>query len=305
LYICQLLQINTENIMKSFFILQANAVTDATKSAINPINNLIASVMDAIGQWTPRILGAIIALIIGLWIVSIITRLFRKAISRSKMDETLIPFLTAVVNFSLKVILFIGIAQVLGFGITSFAAILIGVGAAIGGAFNGSLGNIASGIMLLIFRPFKVGDLIELPDGTLGFVKEISVFVTILETFQNKTEIVPNSKITDGKITNYTTLGNLRVDMDFAIRYGSDIKKAKKIVMKVMENDPNVMDSPAPRVGVNNLGTNSVELIALPYSTVENYWDVYWDTRQKIVEALGEADYEAPLPQRVVTMQNA
>ena len=291
--------------MNLLFLLQAKAATDAAASAVNPINNLISSVMDAIGQWTPRILGAIVALIIGLWIVSLITKLFRKAISKTKMDETLIPFLTAVVNFSLKIILFIGIAQVLGFGVTSFAAILVGVGAAIGGAFNGSLGNIASGIMLLIFRPFKASDLIELPDGTLGFVKEISVFVTIIETFQNKTEIVPNAKITDGKITNYTTLGNLRVDMPFAIRYGSDIKKAKEIVMKVLSEDPNVMDTPAPRVAVNNLGLNSVELLALPYSLVENYWDVYWDTRQSIVEALGEAGYEAPLPQRVVTMKNA
>ncbi len=189
-------------------------------------------------------------------------------------------------------------------GVTSFAANLECVGAAIGGAFNGSLGNIASGVMLLVFRPFKVGDLIQLPDGTLGFVKEISLFVTIMETFQNKTEIVPNAAITAGKITNFSTIGNLRVDMPFGIRYGADIKKAKEIVLNELKNDANVLDNPAPRVAVNNLGENGVELLALPYSTVEGYWDVYWDTRQKIVEALGEAGYEAPLPQRIVTMTN-
>ncbi len=286
-------------------LFQSNTFTDAGKAAVSPVNNLASSVMKAIGDWTPKVLGAIAALIFGLWIIGLITRLFRKTISRTKMDQTLIPFLTAVVNFSLKVILFIGIAQVLGFGVTSFAAILVGVGAAIGGAFNGSLGNIASGVMLLIFRPFKVGDLIQLPDGTLGFVKEISVFVTVLETFQNKTEIIPNSTITAGKITNFSTLGSLRVDMPFAIRYGADIRKAQEIVNQVLSEDKNVMDSPRPRVAVNNLGENAVELLALPYSSVDNYWDVYWDTRQKIVEALGEAGYEAPLPQRVVTMVNA
>jgi small conductance mechanosensitive channel len=284
--------------------LQANPVPEVASNAMNPVSNLISSIMSAVGDWTPKVLGAIFALIIGLWIVSLITRLFRKALTHTKMDETLVPFLATVVNFALKIVLFIGIAELLGMGVTSFAAILVGVGAAIGGAFNGSLGNIASGVMLLIFRPFKVKDLIELPDGTLGFVKEISVFVTIIETFQNKTEIVPNAAITAGKITNYSTLGNLRVDMPFAIRYGSDIARAKQIVADVLKNDTNVMNDPPPRVAVNNLGENAIELLALPYSTTDNYWDVYWDTRQKIVEALGTAGYEAPLPQRIVTMKN-
>jgi len=159
--------------------------------------------------------------------------------------------------------------------------------------------------MLLIFKPFRVGDLIK-TNGAFGFVKEISVFVTIIETFQNETEIIPNSSITANKITNLTKIGNLRVDMPFAIRYGADIEKAKAIVLDVLKNDKNVLQTEnfTPRVAVNNLGQNSVELLALPYVNCDNYWDVYWDTRQKIVQALGEANYEAPLPQRVVTMVN-
>ena len=219
------------------------------------------------------------------------------------MDETLVPFLTTVVNFGLKTVLFLGIAQVLGFGITSFAAILIGVGAAVGGAFNGSLGNIASGIMLLIFKPFKIKDLIELPDGTLGFVKEISVFITVLETFQNKTEIVPNAAITAGKITNYTTLGNLRIDMPFPIEYSTDIEDVKKIIYDVLKNDKNVLKTPAPNVVLNSLEENGVELLALPYSKTSSYWDVYWGTREKIFEALKKAGHEAPFPQRIVTLK--
>lgn len=285
-------------------MLQAGALSDATQTATKPVAELIGSTMTAVGEWAPKILGAVVALIVGLWIIGLVTRLVKKALSKSKMDDTLKPFIATMVSFSLKVVLFLGVAEMLGMGVTSFAAILVGVGAAIGGAFNGSLGNIASGVMLLVFRPFKVGDLIELPDGTLGTVKEISLFVTIMETFQNKTEIVPNASITAEKITNYSTVGNLRVDMPFGIRYGADIQKAKDVVYDVLKNDANVLQTPAPRVAVNNLGENGIELLALPYSTTATYWDVYWDTRQKIVEALGNAGYEAPLPQRVVTMTN-
>jgi len=288
--------------MKPLILFLQSAVEQTAQAAVNPVNNMINATLDALGKWTPKIIGAIIALIVGLWIVAMVTRAFRKALSRTQMDPTLVPFLTTVVNFTLKLLLFLGIAQVLGFGVTSFAAILVGIGAAIGGAFNGSLGNIASGVMLLIFRPFKVGDLIELPDGTLGFVEEISVFVTVLRTFQNKVEIVPNAIITAGKITNYSTLGLLRVDMPFAIRYGSDIEKAKKVVEDVLAADPHVLEDPAPRVAVNNLGDSAIELLALPYASTGDYWDVYWDTRQKIVEALGHAGFEPPYPQRVVTM---
>ena len=226
-----------------------------------------------------------------------------KIFEKRTIDETLQPFLLTTLGFVLKMLLVISIAGIVGLPMASFAALLAGVGLAIGAAFNGSLGHIASGVMLLIFRPFKVGDLIK-TNGAFGFVKEISVFVTVIETFQNETEIIPNSAITANKITNLTKIGNLRIDMPFAIRYGSDISKAKEIVMNVLKNDKNVLQdgNVAPRVAVHNLGVNSLELLALPYVNCENYWDVYWDTKQKIVEALSKANYEAPLPQTVVTM---
>ncbi len=287
-------------------------VTDAAKSVgleaggtvMNSLGGFLHSIQDGVGKYGLKIIGGIFALIIGLWIIKMVMKAVTKAFDKSKVDGTLRPFLTTLVGFLLKLLLFISIAGIVGIPTATFAALVAAVGLAIGGAFNGSLGHMAAGVMLLVFRPFKVGDLIEV-DGKLGFVKEISVFVTILETFQNKTEIIPNGTITSGTITNLTMIGNLRVDMPFGIKYGTDIKKAKEIVMSVMENDPNVLQDPAPRVAVNNLGANGLELLALPYATCEAYWDVYWDTRQKIVEALGEAGYEAPLPQRLVTMKNA
>ena len=269
------------------------------------LNNFFTSISSGLGDWGLKLIGAVAALIIGLWIVRIIMKGLSKLFDLKKLDETLQPFLLTAIGFMLKLLVIISIAGIVGIPIASFAAMLAGVGVAIGAAFNGSLGHIASGIMLLIFKPFKVGDLIK-TNGAFGFVKEISVFVTIIETFQNETEIIPNSSITSNKITNLTKIGNLRVDMPFAIRYGADIEKAKAIVLDVLKNDVNVLQDVnfAPRVAVNNLGQNSVELLALPYVNCENYWDVFWDTKQKIVQALGDANYEAPLPQRVVTMVN-
>jgi small conductance mechanosensitive channel len=267
------------------------------------LKSFYESISSGLGNWGLQLIGAIAALILGLWVIRIIIRLTAKLFEKKTIDDTLQPFLLTSFGFILKLLLIISIAGIVGVPIASFAAMLAGIGVAIGAAFNGSLGHIASGIMLLIFRPFKVGDLIK-TNGAFGFVKEISVFVTVIETFQNETEIIPNSSITANKITNLTKVGNLRIDMPFGIRYGADISKAKDIVLGVLKDDKYVLqdNNLAPRVAVNNLGQNGIELLALPYAKCENYWDVYWDTRQKIVEALGNANYEAPLPQRVVTM---
>lgn len=273
------------------------------KTIQNGLTNFYNSIASGMGDWGLKLIGALAALIIGLWIVRILVKGVSKVFESKRIDETLRPFLITLIGFVLKALLIISIAGIVGVPTATFAALIAGVGIAIGAAFNGSLGHLASGVMLLVFRPFKVGDLIK-TNGAFGFVKEISVFVTVIETFQNETEIIPNSAITSGKITNLTKVGSLRVDMPFAIRYDADIKKAKEIVMKVLVSDAHVLNDndKKPRIAVNNLGENSIELLALPYVSCDNYWDVYWDTRQKIVEELGAAGFDAPLPQRIVTM---
>jgi small conductance mechanosensitive channel len=273
---------------------------DTITTSLSNFYNTIASGM---GDWGLKLLGALAALIIGLWIIRSLMKGISRVFENKQIDETLRPFLVTIFGFSLKALLIISIAGIVGVPTASFAALIAGVGVAIGAAFNGSLGHLASGIMLLIFRPFKVGDLIK-TNGAFGFVREISVFVTVIETFQKETEIIPNSAITSGRITNLTKVGKLRIDMPFAIRYGADIQKAKDIVMDVLKNDKNVLSEKEmqPNVVVNNLGQNSIELLAMPYTNCETYWDVYWETRQGIVEALGSAGYEAPLPQRIVTI---
>ncbi len=272
-------------------------------SATGSLSSFFSSISSGIGDWGLKLIGGIVALFIGLWLIKLLLKGVRKAFDQREMDVSLKPFLITIISFALKALLFISIAGIVGIPTASFAALIAGIGIAIGAAFNGSLGHLASGVMILIFKPFKVGDLVEV-DGTLGIVQEISVFVTILETFQNKTEIIPNGTITDGTITNITKKGNLRVDMPFNIRYGSDIQNAQKIMTDVMLKDANVMDSIAPTVVVNNLTNSTIELLALPYCEVDNYWDVYWQTRQDILEALVAAGFEAPYEQRVVTMQS-
>ncbi|MFK8037822.1 MAG: mechanosensitive ion channel family protein [Crocinitomicaceae bacterium] len=274
---------------------------------IEPVSGSLAnffnSISAGVGDWGLKLVGALAALIIGLWIIRLLMKAIGKAFDVKHIDDSLKPFLLTVIAFALKFLLFISIAGIIGVPTASFAALIAGVGVAIGAAFNGSLGHLASGIMLLIFRPFKIGDLVEI-DGTLGTVKEISVFVTILETFQNKTEIIPNGTITDGKITNITQKGELRVDMFFNIRYDADLKKAKEVIEKAMADDSYVMTEHPAEAKVNNLTDSTIELIALPYTKVENYWEVYWGTRENILVALGEAGFEAPHPQRVVKMHS-
>lgn len=255
-----------------------------------------------LSSWGLKLLGGIVAFIIGLWIIRIVMNIIGKVFEKREMDPTLRPFLITLIGFVLKAALFIAVASTVGIEVTSFVALLGAAGLAIGMAFQGSLGNLASGVLLLVFRPFKVGDLIE-ADGNLGFVKEISVFVTFITTFQNQTVIIPNSVLASGTVKNYSVIGNVRADIPFAIRYEADDEKAKEIVMNILKNSDKVLQDPAPSVYVTNLGENAVELMALPFCTVEDYWDVFWGLRGEIKKQLSAAGYEAPLPQRVITQK--
>lgn len=262
------------------------------------LGQFIKSGADGLGSWAPKLLGAFVALILGFLIIRFVMKAVSKGFDKTNLDDTLRPFLITLTGFSLKALLFISVASVIGIEMTSFAALIASVGLAIGMAFQGSLGNLASGIMILIFKPFKVGDLIEV-DGQLGFVTEVSVFVTFLNTFQNKRVIIPNGKITSDTITNFSENGNVRADIPFAVRYDADDNKAKEIVLNILKESSLVLNDPKPSVYVTNLGESSVELLALPYCTVDNYWDVFWGLRSEIKKKLGEAGYEAPFKQVV------
>ncbi|MCD8528535.1 MAG: mechanosensitive ion channel [Chitinophagales bacterium] len=270
------------------------------------INSLKTAFFENVGgnlsTWGLKLLGGIAAFIVGLWIIRFIMNLVGKAFDKKHVDPTLKPFLITLIGFVLKAALFIAVASTVGIEVTSFVALLGAAGLAVGMAFQGSLGNLASGVMLLVFRPFKVGDLIE-ADGKLGFVREISVFVTFIETFQNQTVIIPNGVLASGTVTNFSAKGNVRADIPFAIRYDADQDKAMEIALNVLKSSDKVLKDPAPSVYITNLGESAVELMALPYTTVNDYWDVFWGLRGEIKKQLGAAGFEAPLPQRIITQK--
>ncbi len=250
-----------------------------------------------------KLIIVLLILIIGFWIIRKVMKGVGRVLENKKIDSTLQPFLITLIAFILKAILFLTAAGIVGIPVMAFGAVLGAMGLAIAMAMQGSLGNFAAGVLLLIFRPFKVGDLIE-AQGELGFVKELSVFVTIIETFQNKTVIIPNGPLLGGNIKNYSSKGNVRADIPFAIRYGADVDQAMTIVSDILKKSPIVLQDPAPSVYVTELTNNNVELTALPFTTVENYWDVYWGLRKEIVTKLGAAGFEAPFEQRVIHMEN-
>ncbi len=259
--------------------------------------------VDFIFAYGPKFLGAVLVLIIGLVVIKKIGKMLKKVLHKNGMDDSLIPFLTSLLDIILKAMLVISIASMMGIETTSFVAILGAAGLAVGLALQGTLQNFAGGVLILIFKPYKVGHLID-AQGNLGTVKEIQIFVTILLTPENKTVIIPNGAISNGNITNYTMEGIIRVDMSFGISYDSNIKTAKEVLLKVMQNHPKVLQSPAPFVGVKALADSSVNLTARPYTEPPNYWEVYFDIMEAGKIALDEAKITIPFPQVDVHMKD-
>ena len=243
-----------------------------------------------------EILVGIVVLIVGLWVIKRIVKITGKIMEKRNVNISLRTFFKSLLDIALKVLLLISVAEMVGIKTTSFIAVLGAAGLAVGLALQGTLANFAGGIMILLFKPFKVGDLIE-SQGHKGTVKEIHIFVTTLLTFENKTIILPNASVSNNDIVNYTTEGVLRVDMTFGISYESNIKKAKETLMAVLEAHPKVLKDPAPFVGVAELADSSVNLAVRPYSTVEDYWAVYFDVYEAGKNALDEAGITIPFPQ--------
>ncbi len=259
--------------------------------------------MDFIVNYGPKIIGAILIWIIGSWIIKKIMKGISKVMTKRNYDESLQKFLLNLIGWVLKILLVLTILAKVGVETTSFAAILAAAGLAIGMALQGSLANFAGGVLIMIFKPIKIGDLIE-AQGVTGVVKEIEIFTTKLSTPDNKEAIIPNGTLSNGNIINYTTQGKLRVDLNIGIGYGDDMKKAKDIIMKALTDNPKVLKDPAPTVAVSELGDNAVNLVVRPFATVENYWDVYFEALEDSKNALDAAGVSIPYPQRDVHIHN-
>ncbi len=249
-------------------------------------------------EYGPKIIGAILIYIVGSWVIKKLTGVLRRVMMKKDYDEALQKFLLNLVSWALKIFLIIMVISKLGVETTSFAAVIAAAGLAIGLALQGSLGNFAGGVLLIIFKPFKIGDLIE-AQGVTGVVKEIEIFTTKLTTPDNKLAIIPNGAMGNGNIINYTAEGKIRVDTMVGIGYDEDMKKAKEVLLEVLTSNPKVLQDPAPSVNVANLGESSVDLAVRPFCKPEDYWDVFFATVEGSKLALDKAGIEIPYPHAV------
>ncbi len=262
------------------------------------LENLLAKLTDFGTEYGIKIIAAILIWVVGSWVIKRIMGLTKKVMMKRDYDESLQKFLLNLIGWGLKVLLIIVILSKLGIETTSFAAILAAAGLAIGLALQGSLANFAGGVLLMIFKPIKIGDLIE-AQGELGVVKEIEIFTTKLLSPDNKEVIIPNGTLSNGNITNYTTEGKLRVDLTFGVGYDSDIKETSEVLMKVLTAQDKVLSAPAPTVNVSELADSSVNFAVRPWCKPEHYWDVYFQTTKDVKIALDAAGIEIPYPHAV------
>ncbi|MCC1483028.1 mechanosensitive ion channel family protein [Winogradskyella immobilis] len=249
-------------------------------------------------DYGPKLIMAFLIWVIGNFVIKLITKGLKSAMKKAKYDISLSKFLSDLLNWSLKILLIIVVLSTVGIETTSFAAILAAAGLAIGLALQGSLGNFAGGVLIMIFKPFKVDDLIE-AQGELGIVKEISIFTTKLRGLSNKEIIIPNGSLSNGNIINYNTEGTRRVDLTFGVSYDSDIKETKSILMSVLINHPLVLNDPEPTVNVSELADSSVNFAVRPWCKADDYWTVYFDITENTKIALDKADIEIPYPHQV------
>ncbi len=260
------------------------------------MDNYIVMLQDYISVYGMKILGALAILIIGLWVAKIIAKSFNKMLVRKGTDVTLTKFFTAMVRIALIVFVVIAAISQAGVETTSFIAVLGAAGLAVGLALQGSLSNFASGVMLIIFKPIKVGDYVK-GGGMEGIVEEIGIFVTTLISLDNKVIFVPNSKLTSDNIVNYTLKDTRRVDLVFGIAYKEDIDKARTAITEVLKSNSKVLTDPNPDILVSQLADSSVNFEVRPWCKTDFYWDVYYSVTEDIKKKFDEQKIEIPFPQ--------
>ncbi len=263
------------------------------------IQKAVDSIVPFLTKYGLQVIGAVLILIVGRIASNIVGGMVGKALDRGKVDRSLRGFLVSMSK--ILVLAFAVIAALSKFGIetTSFVAVLGAAGFAVGLALQGSLANFAAGVMILIFRPIKVGDLLE-SNGYLGVVKDVGLFVTTMATLDNQKVFIPNATLTGGIINNVNGYGVRRVDLTAGISYGDNMSQAKQILLDLMNDHPKVLSDPAPECGVSELGDSSVNFVVRPWCKGEDYWDVYFDITQAIKERFDAQGVSIPFPQRDV-----
>lgn len=244
-----------------------------------------------------KVIGAIATLIIGIWIAKWLARISGKVLNKRNVDPTLTKFASSVVKVALITFVIISAISQVGIETTSFVAVIGAAGLAVGFALQGSLSNFASGLMLIIFKPIKVGNYIE-GGGASGTVESIGIFVTTLTTPDNKVIYIPNSALTGNNIVNYSTKDTRRVDMVFGIGYSDDIDNAKSVIKSILENDNRILKEPSTQIVLSELADSSVNIVVRPWVNSKDYWPVYFDTTETVKKKFDEHNISIPFPQR-------
>lgn len=263
------------------------------------INELIDKGIDLGVEAGKSIVIAIIIYFVGKALISFVNGMLGKMLDRKKVDPTIQTFLKSLVNILLMVLLIISVVSALGVNTTSFAALLASAGVAVGMALSGNLQNLAGGIVVLLFRPFKVGDYIE-AQGTGGTVSEIQIFHTILTTPDNKKIFLPNGALSSGNIINYSKEPLRRVDFTVAVEYGANVDNVRKVLLELISKDERILHDPAPFVALGSLAESCANMTIRVWVKSENYWDVFFDTNERIYSEFNKHGIQFPFPQLTV-----
>lgn len=253
--------------------------------------------MEMIVLYAPKLVLALITLFVGLWLINRVVSVLESKLKAK--DPTLTSFLCGLISIILKILLLISVASMIGIATTSFVALVGAAGLAVGLALQGSLANFAGGVLILIFKPFKVGDAIE-AQGFLGSVREITILYTIIDTFDNRRVVIPNGQLSSASLTNMSVYETRRCDMSFRIGYGDDIDKAKEIIRRLISEDDRALKDPSPLIVVGSLGDSSVNLTVRAWTKSGDLWPFLWDMQEKVKKAFDAEGVSIPFPQRDV-----
>ncbi len=257
----------------------------------------IETAIELISSWGLNVIGAIVLLIVGRWVAASVRKAARRSLERGKVDPSLVPFISSLTYYGVLTVVLIAVLNLFGVETTSLVAVLGAAGLAVGLALQGTLSNFSAGAMLLVFRPIRVGDYVEV-GGVGGSVAEIGVFTTTLNTPDNVKVIIPNSSVFGQTIKNYSANDNRRIDLVMGISYGDDIGKAMDAINDVLSKETRLLAEPAPTVAVAELGDSSVNIVVRPWVSKDDYWPTRFDLTRALKEGLEASGCSIPFPQR-------
>jgi len=275
------------------------AVSGAS-SSLGSYDGILETVQELGVKYGMKAIGAIAILIIGMWVAKLIKRVIVKLMLRhNKIDNTLVTFVSSLVYVFLQLCVIIAALETLDVKTTSFIAVLGAAGLAVGLALQGSLSNFASGVLMIIFKPFRIGQVVD-AGGVVGTVRDIGIFTTVIDTLDNRMTIVPNAKVMSDNITNYSANDKRRVDLRAGISYGDDIDKARAAIQAALAEVPGILESPAPDIFVSEMADSSVNFSVRPWCRPSDYWAVYFGVTEAIKKRFDADDVTIPFPQRDV-----